>query len=82
MKPDSKIPEAYSAAVATAATSPNPSDEVVRLLTSILRRVKDERFVQPELGPEALKAARSYDRLCSSLDHETELLSSVFTARK
>ncbi len=51
MKPDSKIPETYSAAVATAATSPNASDEVVRLLTSILRRVKDERFVAPELGP-------------------------------
>jgi hypothetical protein len=82
MKPESKIPESYGdAAAATVGTS----EEVVQLLTAILRRVKDEPFLHthtPPLGPEAQAAARAYDRLCSSLDHETPVRSGTHFTRK
>jgi hypothetical protein len=84
MKPESKISDSYGNAAAVV-TTPGTSEEVVQLLTAILRRVKDEPFLHthtPPLGPEALAAARAYDRLCSSLDHETPVRSGTNLTRK
>lgn len=69
MKPDSKLPETYITTAPPSATS----EEVVQLLAAILRRVQSDPFVPRPLGAEAEAAARAYDRICSSLDHETPL---------